>query len=66
MGKVHFGVLLGWGVVQSCALYFVANQVGASRALEHRGLDLYAACCVTGYGLVPLVAASAGLLLVPK
>ncbi len=66
MGRVHFGVLLGWSVAQSVVIYFVANQVASNDGSGHGGLDLYSCCCVTGYGLVPLILVSAALLLVPK
>lgn len=66
MGKVHFGVILGWSVAQSVVVYFVANQVASNDGSGQRGLDLYSCCCVTGYGMVPLILVSAALLLVPK
>lgn len=66
MGKVHFGVILGWSVAQSVVLYFVANQVASNDGSVQGGLDLYTCCCVTGYGMVPLILVSAALLLVPK
>ena len=66
MGRVHFGVILGWSVAQSVAVYFIANQVAANDGSGQRGLDLYACCCVTGYGMVPLILVSAALLLVPR
>ncbi|KAI8466887.1 MAG: hypothetical protein J3K34DRAFT_432316 [Monoraphidium minutum] len=66
MGKVHFGVILGWSVAQSVVVYFVANQVASNDGSVAGGLDLYSCCCVTGYGMVPLIVVSAALLLVPK
>lgn len=66
MGKVHFGVILGWSVAQSVVVYFVVNQVASNDASVQGGLDLYSCCCVSGYGMVPLILVSAALLLVPK
>jgi hypothetical protein len=66
MGKVHFGVILGWSVAQSVIVYFVANQVASNDGSLPGGLDLYNCCCVTGYGMVPLILVSAALLLVPR
>lgn len=28
MGKLHFGIVLGWSVVHSAVLWFLVNQVG--------------------------------------
>lgn len=83
MGRVHFGVILGWSVAQSVVIYFIANQVaasdgggGANSGVNGgmggggggggKALDLYSCCCVTGYGMVPLIVVSAALLLVPR
>lgn len=66
MGKIHFGVLLGWTLVQSIVLWFIVNQISSSEAAEHRSLDLYSCCCIVGYGLVPLIVLSATVLLLPK
>lgn len=78
MGRVHFGVILGWSVAQSLVVYFVANSIagndgggngsggGPSSSSQQRPLDLYSCCCVTGYGMVPLIVVSALLLLVPR
>ena len=66
MGKVHFGIILGWSVVQSFVLYFVVNQIASNEACEHRALDLYSCCCITGYGMVPIILFSVAVLLIPK
>jgi hypothetical protein len=66
MGKVHFGIILGWSVVQSFVLYFVVNQIASNEACEHRALDLYSCCCITGYGMVPIILFSVSVLLIPK
>lgn len=66
MAKIHFGVLLGWTLVQSIVLWFIVNQISSSEVAEHRLLDLYSCCCIVGYGLVPLIVLSAVVLLIPK
>lgn len=59
-------MILGWSVAQSVVLYFVTNQIASNDGSGAGGLDLYTCCCVTGYGMVPLILVSAALLLVPK
>jgi hypothetical protein len=66
LGKMHFGVLLGWSVVQSGVLWFVVNQIASNEAAEHRALDLYSCCCIVGYGMVPLILLSVAVLLTPR
>lgn len=66
MGKMHFGVLLGWSVVQSIVLWFVVNQIASNEAAEHRALDLYSCCCIVGYGMLPLIVLSMVVLLTPR
>ena len=66
MGKLHFGVLLGWSVVHSTLLWFVVNQLAGAEAAEAKGLDLYSVCCVVGYCMVPQVVFSAVSLLIPR
>lgn len=66
MGKVHFGVLLGWSVVQSIVLWFMVNQIASNEAAEHRALDLYSCCCIVGYGMVPLLVLSVAVLFTPR
>lgn len=66
MGKVHFGVLLGWTVVQSIVLWFMVNQIASNEAAEHRALDLYSCCCIVGYGMVPLLVLSVAVLFTPR
>lgn len=66
MGKVHFGVLLGWSVVQSVVLWFMVNQIASNEAAEHRALDLYSCCCIVGYGMVPLLVLSVAVLFTPR
>jgi hypothetical protein len=66
MGKVHFGILLGWSVVQSIVLWFMVNQIASNEAAEHRALDLYSCCCIVGYGMVPLLVLSVAVLFTPR
>uniref|UniRef100_A0A383W3U1 Uncharacterized protein n=1 Tax=Tetradesmus obliquus TaxID=3088 RepID=A0A383W3U1_TETOB len=66
LGKMHFGVLLGWSVVQSIVLWFVVNQIASNEAAEHRALDLYSCCCIVGYGMLPLILLSVAVLLTPR
>ncbi|GAX80868.1 hypothetical protein CEUSTIGMA_g8303.t1 [Chlamydomonas eustigma] len=66
MGKIHFGVILGWSVVHSVVLWYLINQLAGSGAAESKGLDLYSVCCVVGYCMVPLVVHSAISLLLPR
>lgn len=63
MGKLHFGVLLGWSVCAAVAMFFLVNQLAGGEA---RALDLYGACCLVGYGMLPLALHSAAALLVPR
>jgi amino acid transporter len=63
---MHFGVLLGWSVVQSIVLWFIVNQIASNEAAEHRALDLYSCCCIMGYGMVPLLLLSVAVLLLPR
>lgn len=66
MGKLHFGIILGWSVVHSAILWFVINQLAGSEVADTKGLDLYHVCCVVGYCMVPLVVYSAVSLLIPR
>ncbi|KAJ9508510.1 hypothetical protein QJQ45_012051 [Haematococcus lacustris] len=66
MGKLHFGVILGWSVVLSALLWFIVNQLAGLDASEGKGLDLYSCCCVVGYCQVPITLLSAAVLLAPK
>lgn len=66
MGKVHFGVVLGWSVVQSMVIWFVCNRIACADGPDTKGIDLYSMCCVTGYGMVPLILHAALALVVRK
>lgn len=67
-GKLHFGVVLGWSVVGSMVLWFVANNVGGGSADAPDGgaPGLYDCCCLLGYCLLPLIAHALASLLIPK
>ncbi|EFJ51663.1 hypothetical protein VOLCADRAFT_87333 [Volvox carteri f. nagariensis] len=66
MGKLHFGVTLGWGVVFSIMLWFMLRQLVGSEGAEAKNLDLYGCCCVVGYSMLPLVVYNAMAILIPK
>ncbi|KAF5841731.1 hypothetical protein DUNSADRAFT_11511 [Dunaliella salina] len=66
MGKLHFGVILGWSVVHSAVMWFLVNQIAGVEAKEAQGLDLYSCCCVIGYCLAPITVFSALALLLPR
>jgi len=61
-GKVHFGILLGWGIVNSLALFFLVNMLTYPSGV----ISVHMACSVVGYGLVPQVALAALALVLPK
>ncbi|KAG2451027.1 hypothetical protein HYH02_004296 [Chlamydomonas schloesseri] len=66
MGKLHFGVTLGWSVVFSLVLWFLLRQLVGSEGAEAKNLDLYGCCCVVGYSMLPLVVFAAAALLLPR
>ncbi|GLC68597.1 hypothetical protein PLESTF_000712500 [Pleodorina starrii] len=67
MGKLHFGVTLGWSVVFSILLWFMLRQlVGSDGSSEAKNLDLYGCCCVVGYSMLPLVIYNAMAILIPR
>ncbi|EFJ27138.1 hypothetical protein SELMODRAFT_412065 [Selaginella moellendorffii] len=61
-GKLHFGVILGWGSLASGFLYTVANLLSGTRGT----LDLYRSFSLVGYSLLPMILFSALSLLVPR
>ena len=67
-GKLHFGVVLGWSVVGSTVVWFVANNIGGGSADAPDGgaPGLYDCCCLLGYCLLPLIVHALVLLLIPK
>jgi hypothetical protein len=66
LGKLHFGVILGWSVLQSFVIWWLLTQIVGPEATEAKALDLYFTCCVVGYCQLPLVICSSLLLLLPK
>jgi len=65
MGKLHFGVILGWSVVAACLIAFVVNQLAGEENPEKQNLALYSVCCLIGYCMIPIVLLSALALLIP-
>eukprot|EP01025_Chloroclados_australasicus_P064516 TRINITY_DN8631_c0_g1_i1.p3 TRINITY_DN8631_c0_g1~~TRINITY_DN8631_c0_g1_i1.p3 ORF type:complete len:244 (+),score=42.14 TRINITY_DN8631_c0_g1_i1:253-984(+) len=55
MGKLHFGVLLGWSVVGGAMVWLVVRQLAAADTTEVKNLDIFSCCCVLGYCQIPLV-----------
>eukprot|EP01023_Acetabularia_acetabulum_P042778 TRINITY_DN4263_c2_g1_i5.p3 TRINITY_DN4263_c2_g1~~TRINITY_DN4263_c2_g1_i5.p3 ORF type:complete len:243 (-),score=48.73 TRINITY_DN4263_c2_g1_i5:161-889(-) len=55
MGKLHFGVLLGWSVVGGAMVWLVVRQLAAADTSEIKNLDMFSCCCVLGYCQIPLV-----------
>ncbi|GFR50772.1 hypothetical protein Agub_g13037 [Astrephomene gubernaculifera] len=66
MGKLHFGVTLGWSVVFSILMWFLLRQLVGSEGAEAKNLDLYGCCCVVGYSMLPLVVFNAAAILLPR
>lgn len=70
-GKLHFGVILGWSVVGSAAVWFVVSNLagpgGGHMGGHERGTPgIYDCCCLLGYGLLPMLLHALISLLVPK
>lgn len=65
-GKLHFGVILGWSVVASAAVWFVVNSLAGMDMHENKSLDLYNCCCLLGYCQLPIVVFALVALLIPK
>jgi hypothetical protein len=65
MGKLHFGVILGWSVVMSIVLWFLLQQLAGAEGAEAK-LDLYNCCCVVGYCMLPIVVFNAVAILIPR
>lgn len=66
MGKLHFGVILGWSVVHAMVLYFITNQLAGSDNDTVKGLELYNCCCLVGYCMIPMVVYNVVALLCPR
>lgn len=65
MGKWHMGVILGWSVLQSVVLWWLANQL-AGGSQSTKTLDLYYTCCMVGYSMIPQLLLSSVALLLPR
>lgn len=63
-GKVHFGILLGWGSVAALFVYAVVNLLVGGHTKWP--LDLYRSFSLVGYCLLPLVVLSSLALFLPK
>eukprot|EP01026_Neomeris_dumetosa_P022329 TRINITY_DN1924_c1_g1_i9.p2 TRINITY_DN1924_c1_g1~~TRINITY_DN1924_c1_g1_i9.p2 ORF type:complete len:129 (-),score=12.61 TRINITY_DN1924_c1_g1_i9:234-620(-) len=55
MGKLHFGVVLGWSVVGGAMVWLVVRQLAAADTTEIKNLDMFSCCCVLGYCQIPIV-----------
>lgn len=66
-GKLHFGVVLGWSVVGSAAVWFVVSNLAGPGA-HHQGgpPGIYDCCCLLGYCMLPMLAHALLSILVPK
>jgi len=65
-GKLHFGVILGWNVVASAAVWFVVNHLAALDGPHSQGLGGYDCCCLLGYCQVPLLIYALLALIIPR
>ncbi|GMH32432.1 hypothetical protein BSKO_00266 [Bryopsis sp. KO-2023] len=65
MGKLHFGIILGWSVVASAILFFVVNQLAGQGNPDGHSIVLYSCCCLVGYCLIPIVGLSGLALMMP-
>lgn len=65
-GKLHFGVILGWNVVASMAVWFVVNNLAGLDGGLSKGLGLYDCCCLLGYCQVPILFHAALALVIPR
>lgn len=65
-GKLHFGVILGWTVVASAAVWFVVNNLMGLEAHSGRGVGVYDCCCLLGYCQVPLLLHALISLVLPR
>ena len=65
-GKLHFGVILGWSVAGSTAVWFVVNNMAGMDSPDSKGTGLYNCTCLLGYGMLPMVLHALLCLLVPR
>eukprot|EP00898_Chlorokybus_atmophyticus_P009228 jgi/Chlat1/935/Chrsp108S01427 len=61
LGKLHFGYILGWGVLGSLLIYALFNLLAG----QGSGVDLYRCTSVAGYCLLPMALFSSITALVP-
>ncbi|KAA8539145.1 hypothetical protein F0562_025837 [Nyssa sinensis] len=62
VGKLHFGIILGWVTVAALFLYVVFNMLAG----RNGNLDLYRCLSLIGYCMLPIVILSAISLFVPQ
>ena len=65
-GKLHFGVILGWSVVGSAAVWFVVSNMAGPGGPGHAAPGIYDCCCLLGYCLLPMLLHALVSLLIPK
>lgn len=65
-GKLHFGIILGWSVAGSTAVWFVVNNMAGIDSPDSKGTGLYNCTCLLGYGMLPMVLHALLSLLVPR
>ncbi|KAL4199051.1 hypothetical protein AMTRI_Chr03g143010 [Amborella trichopoda] len=51
VGKLHFGIILGWISVLACFIYVTFNMIAGSNGT----LTLYTCLSLVGYGMLPIV-----------
>ncbi|KAK6933538.1 Yip1 domain [Dillenia turbinata] len=61
-GKIHFGIILGWGFASALFLYVVFNMLAGKSG----NLDLHRCLSLIGYCMLPIVMLSAFALFVPQ
>ncbi|KAK6929077.1 hypothetical protein RJ641_005282 [Dillenia turbinata] len=61
-GKIHFGIILGWGFASALFLYVVFNMLAGRSG----NLDLHRCLSLIGYCMLPIVMLSAFALFVPQ
>lgn len=63
MGKLHFGVILGWTIVASLAISWVASMIAGPNS---KTLDMYTCICLLGYCMMPMLPFSVIALISPR
>lgn len=54
LGKVQLGVILGWGILASLGVCWIANMIAGPIGRDS-GLDVHRCCSIVGYSLLPTV-----------